>query len=83
MELQKIQNLKNKHYRKNHYVYYSTFLSNQDYKESTTDNHYTQKPKTQKVLLKFLSFLQHKVTQIMKMIITWHAQRMNQFKDLK
>ena len=70
MEHQKIENVKNKHYRKNHYVYYSTLLSNQHYKESTADNHYTPKPKTEnKLLLKLLSFLQHKVTQIM-MIIT-------------
>jgi hypothetical protein len=70
MEHQKIENVKNKHYRKNHYVYYNTLLSNQHYKESTAENH-TPKPKTgNKLLLKLLSFLQRKVTQMMMMIIT-------------
>jgi hypothetical protein len=50
-------------------------------KHSTTDGHYTPQPKTKNtLLLKFLSLLEHKLTQIMKMIITQQAQRMNQLK---
>jgi hypothetical protein len=40
----------------------------------------TPKPKTENtLLLQFLSLLQHKVTQVMKMIITHQAEGINQF----
>jgi hypothetical protein len=76
------KNLKNKHYFQIHYVHYSTTLQNKSI--SRQQNQYTSKPKTENtLLLKCLSLIQHKVTKIMKMIITHQAHRINQFKDIE